>query len=236
MRRVVAARGARADLGVFKLAHRRGLLEVSDHAGVFKDVLAIKLVGEARQLVERRFPLGLEHAGEVALGVARIGAGQRIERSGDHQLEVALGQHFVGIFEVEHFALLGDAQLAVEGVDGLGEDGAMRGSAAAAHRAAAAVEEAQLDAGLARHHVQIAMSAENLPRGGQHAAIFVRVGVAEHDLLPVVPAGQELAVVGTAPKLAANGGRVAQVFNGFEERHGHEAGIEARGLRPRPQP
>ena len=77
----------------------------------------------------------------MALGIARVGAGQRVERSGDHQLEVALGQHFVGVFEVEHLALLGDAQLAVEGVEWLGEDGAMRGPAAAAHRAAAAVEE-----------------------------------------------------------------------------------------------
>ena len=99
----------------------------------------------------------------MAFGIARIGPGQGVERGGDHQFQVALGQHFVGVFEVEHFALLGDAQLAVEGVEGLGEDGAMRGPAAAAHRAAAAVEEAQLDAGLARHDVQIAMGAEDLP-------------------------------------------------------------------------
>ena len=148
---------------------------------------AVKVVGQARKLVERRFPLRLEHAGEVAFGIARIGPGQRVERGGNHQLQIALGQHLVGIFEVEHFALLGDAQLAVEGIDGLGEDGAMRGSAAAAHRAAAAMEEAQLDARLARHHMQIAMRAEDLPGRGQHAAVFVRVGVAEHDLLPVVP-------------------------------------------------
>ena len=167
----------------------------------------------------------------MALGIARVGTGQRVERGGDHELEIALGQHFVGVFEVEHFALLGDAQLAVEGVHGLGKDGAMRGSAAAAHRAAAAMEEAQLDAGLARHHVQVAMGAEDLPRAGQHAAVFVGVGVAEHDLLPVVPGGQELAIVGTAPQLAANGRRVAQVFDRFEERHRHQAGIEP-GLRP----
>ena len=79
----------------------------------------------------------------MALGVARVGARQCVERGGDHEFEVALGQHLVGVFEVEHLALLGDAQLAVEGVEGLGEDGAMRGPAAAAHRAAAAVEDAQ---------------------------------------------------------------------------------------------
>ena len=196
---------------------------------------AIKTEGQAGERVERGLPLRLEHAGEVALGVARVGPRQRIERGGDHELEVALGQHLVGVFEVEHFALLGDAQLAVERVEGLGEDGAMRGSAAAAHRAAAAVEEAQLDAGFARDHMQVAMRAEDLPRGGQHAAVFVRVGVAEHDLLPVAPTGEEFAVVGTAPELAADGGRVAQVFDGFEERHRHQAGIDA-GLRLRPPP
>ena len=185
--RMPAPRRPRADLGVLQLAHRRGLLEVGDDAGVVEDVLAIKAVGEIRQLVERGLPLRLQHAGEVALAVARVGPRQRIERSGNHQLQIALGQHLVGIFEVEHLALLGNAQLAVEGIDGLREDGAMRGSAAAAHRAAAPVEDAQLHAALARHHVQIAMRAEDLPRRGQHAAVFIRVGVAEHDLLPVVP-------------------------------------------------
>ena len=87
----------------------------------------------------------------------------------------------------KHLALLGNAQLAVERIDGLRKDGAVRRSAAAADRAAAAVEEAQLHAALARHHVQSAMGAEDLPRAGQHAAVFVGVGIAEHDLLPVVP-------------------------------------------------
>ena len=37
--------------------------------------------------------------------------------------------------------------------------------------------------------------------------------------------GEQLAVVGAAPELAADGGRVPQVFNGLEERDGHEAGV-----------
>jgi len=154
-------------------------------------------------------------------------ARQRVERRGDHELEVALGQHLVGVFEVEHLALLGDAQLAVERVEGLSKDGAMRGPATAAHCAAAAVKHAQLDAGFTRGHVQIAMRAEDLPCGGQHAAILVRVGVAEHDLLPVAPARNEFAIVSAAPELAADGGRVAQIFNGFEERHWHQPRISA---------
>jgi hypothetical protein len=74
----------------------------------------------------------------------------------------------------------------------------MRGSAAAANGAAAAMEETQLDAGLAGDDVQIAMGAEDLPGAGQHAAVFVGVGVAQHDFLPVVPGGHQLAIVGAA--------------------------------------
>src|SRR5580693_10605406 len=110
-------------------------------------MLAIKIVRQVRQLIERRFPLTLEHAGKVALRITRIRPGQRIERCCDHQLEIALGQHLVSVFEIENLALLGDAELAIEGVDRLREDGAMRGSATAANRAAAAMEQAQLDAG-----------------------------------------------------------------------------------------
>ena len=50
--RIVAARGARTDLGVFELAHGRALLKVSEDAGIFKDVLAVKPV--SRRLKARR--------------------------------------------------------------------------------------------------------------------------------------------------------------------------------------
>ncbi len=80
---------------------------------------------------------------------ARVGARQCVERGGDHQLKIALGEHDVGVLPVEDFALLGDAKFAGEAVDRLSEDGAMRGSAAAADRAAAAVEEPQRHAALA---------------------------------------------------------------------------------------
>jgi hypothetical protein len=74
----------------------------------------VKVVRDLRKLVERRFPLGLRMPVKWPLGVAGVGARQCIERGRDHEFEIALGQHFVSVFEVEHFALLGDAQLAVE--------------------------------------------------------------------------------------------------------------------------
>ena len=78
------------------------------------------------------------------LGGLEVGAGEGVEGGGDHELEVALGEDDVGVLPVEDFALLGEAEFAGEAVDGLGEDGAVGGTAAAAYGAAAAVEEAEV--------------------------------------------------------------------------------------------
>ena len=154
-----------------------------------------------------------------------VGAGEGVEAGGDHELEVALGEDDVGVLPVEDFALLGDAELAGEAVDGLREDGAVGGAAAAAYGASAAVEEAQGDAAVAGDLVEGAVGLVDLPGAGDHAAVFVGVGVAEHDLLAVVP-GFEQGLVGFAgPELAHDGGGVLEVFDGLEERDGLEAGV-----------
>ncbi len=158
-----------------------------------------------------------------------VGAGEGVERGGDHQLQIALGEDDVGVLPVEDFALLGDAQLAGEAVDGLGEDGAMGGASAAADRASAAMEEAERDASFAGHLVQRAVRLPYLPCAGNHAAILVGVGVAEHHFLPMVPGFEQRLVGGGGPELAADGGRVAQVVDGLEERDGLQAGIGAVG-------
>ncbi len=213
---VGALGGAGADARVFELGDGRGLLEVGEGLGVFDDVFAIEGVGGRGELVEGGLPLGEDLAGEVG-GVARrrsfaslrmtirllasrccedcVGAGDGVERGGDHQFEIALGEDDVGVLPVEDFALLGDAQLAGEAVHRLREDGAVRGSAAAAYGAAAAVEEAQRDAALAGDLMQRAVGLPYLPGAGDHAAVFVGVGVAEHDLLLPVP-GFEQRLVG----------------------------------------
>src|SRR5690242_14587679 len=92
-----------------------------------------------------------------------IRSGNCIQRGGDHQLEVALGEHNVGVLPVQHLALLSKAKLAGEAVNGLGEDGAVRGASAASDCATAAVEEAQTDVALARDLVQGAMGLVDLP-------------------------------------------------------------------------
>ena len=159
-----------------------------------------------------------------------VGAGDGVERCGDHQLQIALGEDDVGVLPVEHLALFGDAQLAGEAVHGLGEDGAVSGTSAAAYSAAAAVEEAQGDAALARDFVQCAVRLPYLPGGGDHAAVLVGVGVAEHDLLLVIPGFEQGLVGGGGPELAADGRGVAQVLNGLEERDRLQARVGVVGI------
>ena len=156
-----------------------------------------------------------------------IGAGESVEAGRDHQLQVALGENDVGVLPVQHLALLGDAKFAVEAVDRLREDGAMRGAAAAAYRSAAAVEEAQSHAALASDLVERAMSLVDLPRAGDHAAVLVGVGVAEHDLLLVVPGFEKRLVRLAGPQLAHDRGCVLQVFDRLEERDRLQTGIVA---------
>ncbi len=185
--RAFAPRRTRADLGVFEFADRRRRFEILQHLRVVDDIGPIKREGICRKLVESDLPFRQQNPGVVAFRIERIGAGKGVEACRNHQLQVALREDDVGVLPVQHFALLGDANLALEGAEGLGEDGAMRWAAAAADGASAAMKETQMHAALARYLVQGAMSAKDLPRAGEHAAVFVRIGVAEHDLLPVAP-------------------------------------------------
>ena len=157
------------------------------HLGIVDDIVPVECKGAGGELVEGKLPFGQQNAGESPLGVEGIGTGKRVETRCDHQLEIAFGENYVGILPVEDFALFGDANLALEGADRLGVNGAMCRAAAASDRAAAAVKEAQMHAAFARHLMQGAVGAEDLPCAGQHAAVFIRIGVAEHDLLAPAP-------------------------------------------------
>ena len=67
---------------------------------------------------------------------------------GDGRVAVAVG---------DHFALLGDAQAAVDGAGRLRQDGPVGRPAAAADRAAAAVEDLHGHAGAAHQFAQLAL-------------------------------------------------------------------------------
>ncbi len=87
------------------------------------------------------------------------------------------------------------------------------------------------DAALAGDLVQGAVGLVDLPGAGDHAAVFVGVGVAEHDLLVAVPGFEQWLVGFAGPELAHDGGGVLKVFDGLEERDGLEAGVVTARLR-----
>ena len=119
--------------------------------------------------------------------IAIVWSCQRIERCGQHQLQVAFGQYHVTVFEAQDFTLLGDAQLSLKTVERLRVDGAVCRPTASPDRTAAAMKEPQMHAARPRHLVQRTVGSIDLPRAGQHPAIFVRVGITKHQLLRVVP-------------------------------------------------
>ena len=214
---------------MFEFGDRCGLLEVGEGVRVVDDVFAVEGVRGGGELVERGFPDRKNLAGKVRRLCATlqrgVGAGERIEARGNHQLEIALGEDDVGVLPVQHLALFGDAEFASEAVHRLCEDSAMGRAAAAPYGTAASVEEPQSHVAFAGNFVERAVGLVDLPCAGDHAAILVGVGVAEHDFLLVVP-GFEKRLVGVAgPKLAHDGGRVLKVFDGLEERHGLKTGV-----------
>ena len=161
---------------MLQLRHGRCLLEVRKHFWIVHQVLRIERKRSSRQLIERSLPLGQNLSCEHRLH-ARLcaGTGKRIQRSGNHQLQIALCENYIGVLPVQHLALLRDAQLAREAIQRLRKDCSMRGPTTASHRTPAAVEQAQRHAALSRYFMQSAMRLPYFPRAGNHAAIFIRV-------------------------------------------------------------
>jgi len=58
-----------------------------------------------------------------------------------------------------------------------------------------------------------------LPVAGEDAAVFVAVGVAQHDVLLGAAALHQRGNAGQGVKLAHDGCGIAQVFDGLEQRH-----------------
>ena len=115
-----------------------GLLEVLEDIGIFGDLAAIDAIGFLRHLFDRFFPA------RRAAWMVRCRSSECFEAGRDHQFQIPFGQHRISVFPVEDFALFGDADLAGETSRRLGEDGGVRGTAAAANRSAASVEQAKL--------------------------------------------------------------------------------------------
>src|SRR5581483_3594399 len=222
---VAALGGTRADARVFELGNRCGLLEVLDEIGIVEDVLLVKRERCSRDLVEHGLPRGINRTRQVSVaagfaGDCEIGPRDGVDGGSDQELEVALGEHDIGVLPVEDLALLGDAELAVEAVQRLRIQRTMGWPAATAYRASAAMKEPQRDAAFACDPMQIAVGLPDLPRRGDHAAVLVGVGVTEHHLLPALPCIEQRNESVAGPELAADCRRIAEVLDGFEKKYG----------------
>ena len=146
-----------------------------------------------------------------------LGRRRQQDRAG-HLLEVAPGDRRVGVVGGDDLALLGQLEPAVDRARRLAEDRPVRRPAAAPERAAATVEERQLDATRPGRLDERRLRLVERPGRGDEPRLLVRIGVAEHHLLAVAaprdpgPVGR---IVEERPEDRAGGG---QRVGRFEER------------------
>jgi len=98
-------------------------------------------------------------------------------------------------------------------------------AATSADRSASAMKESQLHIELSGQLMQCVEGLVELPGAGDHSAILIRVGIAQHDLLPRSPRLQQRIVLRIGPHLAHDLRRMPQRLDGFEKGDWHEARI-----------
>jgi hypothetical protein len=137
----------------------------------------------------------------------------------------------VAVAREDDLALLGELEPSVDRVRRLREDRRVRGSAAATERAAASVEEGEVDAGLLRPRGDLRLRFVEREVRGDGADVLRRVGVAEHDLEAAVGGIQPCGELRVLDDLGHDAGRGLQVGERLEQRDHVEDG-RCRRARP----
>ncbi len=134
----------------------------------------------------------------------------------------------------DDLALLGDADAALHGPRRLRENRGERGAAAAPHGAAAAMKDLHRDARVAEHAGEREGCLVQTPHRGQVAAVLVRIGVPDHDLLIAASASRLRHARCRKPGLH-DARRVRQIADRLEQRHDHDrrGGRVRRPIEPR---
>ena len=157
---------------------------------------------------------------ELVAGCGPVRLQQRcFQRGGAENLEVAPSHLRVGILAGDHLALFRDADRSLNGAAGLSEDRLVARAAAAPHRPAAAMEQAQPDVTAPEHLDQRDLRLVELPPGCEVTAVLVAVGVAQHHLLRTAAALQQALVFRQLEQLVHHPAAVAQIGNGLEQRN-----------------
>ena len=179
----------------------------------------------------------VDPVGDAAVGGRRGRVAVRYPRRRGEQhrgadlLQVPFGDHRLAVPGEDDLALLGDLERPVDRTRRLGQHGAAGRPAAAAERAAPAVEQGQPDLVGGGPFGQLGLRVEQPQGGAGRPELLGRVGVAEHRL--------KLTAVGGQPpgdrRDREHGGqhirRVGQVRRALEQRHHVELGHPAVGHR-----
>ena len=94
----------------------------------------------------------------------------------------------------------------------------MRAAAAPGNRAAAAVEEAEVDIAIAAEPGELVLRAEETPVGDPVAAVLVAVGVPEHDLLEAAASLELSGVRGLVEERSHRRRGASEIVDRLEER------------------
>ena len=208
---LTAARRPRADLQPLDHVHRGRGAEVGVEPGI---VVHQRAVRGAR--------VGGQAAGHVAPAARARFLRPRAKARPQHRagglLQVAQGQRADAVLAVDHLALLGHPHPPVHGAARRGDDGALGLAAAAAHRAAAPMEEHQPHAGLPGQPHQVYLGPLQRPARSQQATVLGAVGIAQHHDLAITAGAHVAAVDGVVEQRTHHPGGGVQVVDRLEQR------------------
>ena len=154
-------------------------------------------------------------AGFARFGLARAQGGAQHGAGGLFQ--IAQGDGADAVLAVDHLALFGQAQVAVDRSPGCGDDRAPGLAAAARQRTAAAMEEGDAHASFGSQCGQRHLGLLQRPARGHQATVLGAVGIAQHHHLAVTAAAQVLAIHGVGEQRTQGVGGVVEVVDGFKQ-------------------
>ena len=142
------------------------------------------------------------------------------QHGADQCFEIFRTDFRIAVFVGDDLALLGQPKLAIDGPCGLREDGLIAGATTAAHSATAAMKKPQRDARqVIKKSGQGGGGLIELPVAGEKSAIFIAVGVAQHDVLLAPRSPHQVTDARKIIESLHDGCCKAQVFNRFKKRH-----------------
>ena len=147
-----------------------------------------------------------------------------LEHGGKRQIKVATSDLRMAVLVGDDLALFGELHLAVQYAAGLAENRGVRRTASTTNGSSPSVEDPDRDARLLGDLPDGTKGFVDLPLRGGYATVFVRVRVADHDLLTPATKFHDAAVGGHLEEGSQGGSDGPEVVNGFEQGNEPDAG------------